>query len=161
LVFILIGLLPLGLGIKGAHWVIGESRQGPASLSWAKTEGVVVRTGLARSYSRGGDRYSLQVVYRYTIDGREYQNDRISFPETRGGGDEEYYRRRLSAKYPVNKPCVVYYNPSSPAESCLEPGTNYFFLVLGGALSLLLLGGGLYCLVRGIRGFMMVPKAKH
>jgi Protein of unknown function (DUF3592) len=160
-IFILIGVLPLGLGIKAAHWVIGDSWQGLASLNWAKTEGVVIRTGLARSYARGGDQYSLQVLYRYTIDGGEYQNDRISFPETRGGGDEDYYRQQLNTKYPVNKPCVVYYNPSNPAESCLEPGANYLFLVMGSAMSLLLLGGGLYCLVRGIRGFMRGPDAKR
>jgi hypothetical protein len=52
------------------------------------------------------------------------------------------------------EPCVVYYNSSNPAESCLEPGANYFFLAMGGTLSLLLLGGGLYCLARGLRGFM-------
>jgi hypothetical protein len=32
----------------------------------------------------------------------------------------------------------VYYNPANPAQSCLEPGPNYFFLIFGGLMTLLI-----------------------
>jgi hypothetical protein len=95
-VLILVGLILLGLAGRGAYWVIGDFWQGIASLRWPKTQGVVVETWLERSTSRGGTQNSLKVVYRYAIAGKEYENNRISFPETRDAGDEAHYRRLLN-----------------------------------------------------------------
>src|SRR5438552_1204169 len=71
---IVVGLVLLGIGGRGVYWVIADSWEGFASLQWMKTQGVVLRTGLERSSARGGDSYSLRVVYRYVVEGREYQN---------------------------------------------------------------------------------------
>jgi hypothetical protein len=140
------------LGAWVAYWVIGDTWRGLTSLGWAKTQGVVIETGLKRSHSRSDWQYSLKVVYRYAVDGREYQNDRISFPERRGGGDEAYYQRQLDRKYLVGRPCSVYCNPGDPAQSCLEPGASVFFVVVIGFVTLLLLCGGVGCLAVGMRG---------
>jgi Protein of unknown function (DUF3592) len=105
----------------------------------------VIHTDLERAYSaRGGMQYLMKAVYRYTVDGKTYQSDRISFHETWGGGTESVYRDRLKSKYPVGKPHVVYYNPADPSVACLETGPNYFILVLGSFLSLLFVVSGFF-----------------
>lgn len=153
-VLILVGLACVGLGIMFLSLLVQTAWKGLASLTWEKAEGIIVRTGLDKSWysTRGGQQYSLQVVYRYTVDGKEYQNDRISFFETRGGGSEDYYQQQLDTKYPRNCPHVVYYNPSNPAESCLEPGANYFYLTLGLVILPLVIFGGSLCIRQGLRG---------
>jgi hypothetical protein len=149
---ILAGLLIMGSFAPGACELIGVTRRGLASLAWVKTRGVVIRTGLARSQFAGSDRkYSLKVIYRYTVEGREYQDDCISFPERRDVGDEAYYRKELNREYPTDRPCMVYYNPGNPAESCLEPGVSVFLVVLMFCIPLQVFFG-MYHLEAGIRG---------
>jgi hypothetical protein len=148
--FIVGGLCLFALGSYASYWVISDSWQGLASLGCQKTAGVVLRTGLNKSTStRAGNQYALKVSYSYKVADQDYQNDRISFPETRGSGEEAYYQRKSDASYPVNKECAVYYNPRNPAESCLEPGPNYFFLIMIGFVSLLILLTALVCLLVG------------
>ncbi len=150
-VYLILGLGILGVFVWGCTKVIGDSWQGMASRHWAKAEGIVVRTGLERKKSITGTSFGLQVTYRYTVDGREYENDRIRYPETRGGAEESYYQRQLDTEYPVGKPHAVYYNPANPMESCLVPGPSPNFMVMGVICLLAALAGGLYCLVVGIR----------
>jgi len=158
---ILVGLLCLGLGGRGAYWVINDSRQGLASLGWRQTTGLVLRTGIEMSSGvRGVVEYSPKVAYRYAVAGQEYENDRISFPKRRGSGEKAYYQRQLDGRYPVGQPCTVYYNPRDPAESCLEPGMNVFFLVMIGTVSALLLCAGLVCGARCINWFRS-PLGSH
>ena len=150
---VLAGVIVLGLGGKAAYWVIGDAWRGIASPSWETTQGTVVQSGLDRSYStRAGAKYSLAIAYRYSADGRDYENDRLSFPEWSASGSESHYSRELRGKYPLGGACTVYYNPRNPAESCLEPGPNVLFIVVMGPLAIGLLAIAIRVLGRGIRG---------
>lgn len=157
---IVVGLvLGLGLTARAAYWLVGDSWQGFASLRWSQTSGVVVQTGLEQwTSSRTGNSYRLVVVYRYSVEGREYQNDRVSFPEKRASGDREYYQRQLNTKYPVGRTCTVCYNPDNPSESCLEPGTSLFFMIMIGLLTVGLLAGSLATIAYGIRELRHGPQ---
>jgi hypothetical protein len=50
----------------------------------------------------------------------------------------------LDSKYPRGKAITVYFNLRDPSISCLEPGPNWFILILGSLLSLLFLGAGFF-----------------
>lgn len=150
---VLAGVVILGLGGKAAYWVVGDTWRGVASPTWETTQGTVVQSGLGQAYSsRVGAKYSLAVVYRYSVDGREYENDRLSFPEWSASGSESYYRKQLESKYPLGGSCTVYYNPGNPAESCLEPGPSILFIVVMGPLAIGLLALAVFVLRMGVRG---------
>ena len=146
-----IALVFLAMGSWCTYRLITDSWQGLASRAWQETPGLVLRTKVEGIPSKGGEQYWLSVVYRYTVAGKEYQNDRISYPEeTRSDGTESYLKHELEIAYPVNGPCVVYVNPAHPEESCLKPGANHLFMVFWGFSSVLLLGIGLLWLWGGV-----------
>ncbi len=149
---IVVGLV-VGLGIAGraAYSVVGDSWQGLASLRWSQTQGVVVQTGLDKWFGRGGYSFVRLVIYRYNVNGREFQNNRIGFPNQRVSGDESIVMSQLNSRYPVGGPCTVYYNPKDPSQSCLEPGVNLFFMVFLGVFSVVFLAVGVLCALYGIR----------
>ena len=132
---IVVGAIGLVLAGWATYWVGSNSWNGLVSPGWEQAQGTVHQAGLEQS----GLKYGPRVVYRYDVDGHAYENDRISFPEIRSSGSTEIQLRQLTAKYSVGGPCTVYYNPASPATSCLEPGINYVLLVVGVPFSLGLL----------------------
>jgi hypothetical protein len=110
------------------------------SPGWETIDGTVLKAGLERS----GLKYSPTVVYQYFVGSESYENNRISFPDTRSGGDSEIALKRLTAKYSPGGSCREYYNPDNPALSCLEPAMSYLMLcVLGpGSIGLVVLAVG-------------------
>jgi hypothetical protein len=91
-----------------------------SSQTWPSTSGTVLmstvqskRTGRSRSI------YPV-VVYQYTVNGQNYQNQRIKageqFMSIRITGEAQ----ATAARYPVGATVTVYYNPANPAESALE-----------------------------------------
>ncbi len=145
-----VAILFLAMGSWSTYRLVTDSWQGLASLKWQKTAGVVIGSSVQGLPSKGGEQYRLSVTYRYAIDGKEYQNDRISYPETtHSGGTEAYWRDELHTTYPVNGPCTVYVNPIHPEESCLKPGANYPFMIFWGFSSAILAGIGLLWLLGG------------
>ncbi|MCA9263447.1 MAG: DUF3592 domain-containing protein [Planctomycetales bacterium] len=92
--------------------------------------------------------YAPVVIYKYTVDGQNYTNRRVSIWEKKDFGSKR--QRDPSGKlkrYPKGMDVTVYYNPANPEEAILEkslPWTVYagimgsfvlLFLGIGGALS--------------------------
>src|SRR5437763_379570 len=76
-------VLLFALGVWGGYWVISESYHGFASLRWRRAEGIVLRTWVEKSFSKGNPQWSPHVLYQYSVNGVPYENERISYPETR------------------------------------------------------------------------------
>lgn len=108
---IIVQLITLPLIIMTARkwWLANQSNQ------WLKTSGKVIK-GL--DFSMSGH---LQFLYEYQISGRTYQGNKPffanSYKHLKGKRSWE-----LIDKYSEGKQIAVFYNPSNPKLSILEPG---------------------------------------
>jgi hypothetical protein len=65
--------------------------------------------------------YKPKVVYEYQIMSQKYTGERITFgglPTTRMGA------AKVVQQYPAGAQVTVYYDPGSPTQAVLEPGTG-------------------------------------
>lgn len=91
--------------------------------------------------SQTGRSWMIRVRYRYQVDGREFESDRIAFSRQIGG------RTRIQAddelqQYVPGGPVLVYFDPAQPDRAVLRPGPDrraYFGLSFGVALILVAL----------------------
>jgi len=159
LVLLLIGSVFTIIGIV-AGLVFGKPilDKAKASEQWPQIQGEVIESELETSQGENGTMYSAHVVYRYALDGGDFESDRIWF-----GGDYSTSNRsemfEVVKKYPAGKAVTVYYSPDKPSESVLMPGaytSSYIlfaigmvFLGIGGALLL----GFVFLFVRSVTGF--------
>ena len=112
-----------------------------ASEQWPTTEGEVIESELERHRSNQSTTYSALVVYKYAVDGGEFESDRIWF----GGDYSTSDRSEMSAvvkDFPVGKAVTVYISPDDPAESVLMPGAFISsYLLYSISLAFAIIGG--------------------
>lgn len=121
---ILLGISTPLLIAKIRYWVLADQ-----SLRWLKVKGAVIE-GL--SFSMSG---TLDFSYQYSVNGRVYSGKRPFFANSykKLGRDKT---NELINKYPEGQEIEVYYNPSKPKMSVLEPGrkdgllTSIIFLAI-------------------------------
>jgi len=151
-------LLPLimsvALGALVAVGAVSVLRKSAASRRWPTVTGKVISTGIdgwvednstAATDSDHPDRrrddteYTGAVIrYAFRVAGSDYQSTRryVGRPVLAGSPRAT---ARVLAKYPVNSPVMVHYNPANPAEAMLEPANlANFWLAL---LSAIVFGG--------------------
>jgi Protein of unknown function (DUF3592) len=150
----------LGLGICTSYFVVKDSWHGFASLRWAQTQGVIQSTDVEHYWRRLQPCFALRVRYTYTVNGKQYENDRISFPRIREDGDQSL-EEEVKARYRIGSRPTVYYDPADPANSCLKKGPNYFFTFGLGSLTALFLLGGSVCLASVPSALKAVAKGKN
>ncbi len=95
------------------------------SKFWPTTQGTVVSSRVARyldSETAGKYWYGPKITYRYQVDGREYENNLLSFKEAPVHTPDRQYAKSIAAKYPRGSKVTVYYKPDSPSYAALEPG---------------------------------------
>ena len=124
------GLAICAFGLRGCYYA-------GASLHWPVTEGIVTESRISRS--RGGNRttYSPEVRYRYQIDGRVYDGDRIYFSGIDLSSNHDY-ALDITARYAVGRVVEVYHHPRDPELAVLQPGIRretIFTFVIGGAFA--------------------------
>jgi hypothetical protein len=136
-----------GLGLGGAfgYAFVKDVWPGIVSLTWSQTQGVIKSGNVEYSLYKGAKDFMLKIRYAYTVNGKQYENDRIRFPESweRAGGE---YERKQVDLYRAGSQHAVYYDPSNPARSCLVKGPRYFYAFVFGGLSALSLLVGTVCL---------------
>jgi hypothetical protein len=121
--------LVVGAGLTYWGWTILQNAR--ASASWPTADGIVTRSGVSHSTdSDGGDSYSPEITYTYSVNNIDQENNTIKF------GENSYSSRRkaegIAANYPVGKNVTVYYDPEQPDKSVLEPGVSAgSYIVLG------------------------------
>ena len=129
------GLLLIFLAIGGglSFWGWRIVRDARASASWPQAEGVVTRSEVTHSSGGdGADTYSPEITYRYLAGDRYQESYTIKFGEN--SYDSRRRAREVAARYPAGKIVTVYYDPSRPGKSVLEPGVSsgsYIVLSVG------------------------------
>jgi Protein of unknown function (DUF3592) len=113
-----------------------------AAAGWAETP-CVITSGSIESHrgSKGVTTYSLNIRFRYEVDGREYLGDRYNFSDS--SSSNRKWREEVLRKHPPGSRTVCFVNPDDPLEAVLNRdsgGTEWFgfipgvFIVIGLAM---------------------------
>ncbi len=95
------------------------------AINWQTTTGTVLSSEV-RHKDKG---YSAHVSYRYVVDGKTFENDKLSPTEFTTSQRSDIVRH--VAKYKPGAEVTVHYNQANPSESLLEPtGTMEYALLL-------------------------------
>lgn len=115
-----IGFIAVGLSIT--FFQSGIVRHALQSNDWPTTEGVITAAHLVkRTWRDSTSTYSLpSVVYRYAVQGKEYEASRIGFQEYYPGIDPQAFIN----EHTVGSRTMVHYNPDNPSDGCLAPGVK-------------------------------------
>lgn len=104
------------------------------SYSWPSTEGVVTASSVHDVHTEYGSSAEATIEYTYTVGGRAYHNDTVSFGLFRGRltwGDAA----RKAREFPAGRAVRVFYDPRRPQLACLRRGgvgwEDLFMLVVG------------------------------
>ena len=108
---------------------------------WPTVPGEITRSGLEDQVvedNEGGTRtrYKPGIRYRYTVKGRQYLGDRVSF-------GFEWHRfawtaQRVADRYPAGKRVRVHVCPADPSEASLESGVTLAALgALAGGIAII------------------------
>lgn len=118
LLFLSVGVLSVGLAIRNLL-------KGSASRRWPQVQGRILRAlVLVQTESEGGDSYTPQVEYEYTVEGIEYRGKRLRYGQTTGSWGRKQAKRTIG-RFTVGGPAPVWFNPRKPADSVLVRGTSW------------------------------------
>lgn len=87
---------------------------------WPAVEGVIEKSYVDKYYSDGKSRYRAKVSYVFKVSQSEYKGSRVSY----GNIVNKKYANKVVEKYPQGEIVKVYYSPTDPSDSVLEPGAN-------------------------------------
>lgn len=97
-----------------------------ASPKWPSTMGTITSSRVNYEFGWGNGslaHYVPDVVFRYSVNGKEYSGHQISFPKPRYLGSVDADRVRDA--YPIGSEVQVFYDPLNPATSCLVTGITH------------------------------------
>lgn len=96
-----------------------------ASLGWPITNGEIITSEVVftKGSSPGDDSDSWRpyVLYRYSVDEKEYSSDRIETYNFANGNTDHFSQKTIS-RYPKGMQVDVHYYPEDPGFAVLEPG---------------------------------------
>lgn len=105
-----------------------------ASRSWPNVEGEITTSEEEKIGSNYNVSIKSKIIYSYIVNGETYQSKRIKVgPQSISSTDRGWVERTLE-RYPLGKKLTVYYNPTLPVKTVLEPGFNiriYFPILIG------------------------------
>ena len=131
-------LLMIGILISLWGYKILEDAQ--KSEDWPTVEGRVMSSKLkSHNNSRWNSiTYSVQILFKYTVQDKVYLSDKFSFEQTRSKDLTSV--RRIVDGYPAGKYVQLFYDPDNPGVAVLDPrpkGRSYVLLGVGIALGLI------------------------
>jgi len=140
LVFFVLGGYQLLQGLKTKDWPAAPGK----ILSSKVQSGIRNSHGPVRTTGTSGRRYSVDVRYRYEVDGQEFEGSRLR------NGSVSYNSRskaqKVKNRYPPGKELEVFYDQRNPQSSVLVKGIGLSWLAIGlGAIAFTL---GLVVLIK-------------
>ncbi len=103
-------------------WGIFNLRDASASSGWPTADGRVLSSRVERSRgssdSRDSYRYSPAIRYSYSVDGKQYTGDRVSFRDDHYGRREK--AQRIVDEYATGSSVPVRFKPDDPSQAVLE-----------------------------------------
>ncbi|HWH69403.1 MAG TPA: DUF3592 domain-containing protein, partial [Candidatus Sulfotelmatobacter sp.] len=126
---------------------------------WPAVPCVVLASEVETHSGDDGSTYSVNILYRYEFNGREFKANRYHFL---GGSSSGYSgKQAIVRRHPPGTKTLCYVNPSDPTEAVLERGFTpdlWFGLI---PLAFVIIGaGGFIITVRKGRQPSLIPAAK-
>lgn len=131
-VVFLLGVVVLGYGCR-------DTRSAKESLHWPETPGVITAS-FVHEYTEIDDSepaFTPRIGYLYTVDGKTYSNDLISFEfkSMRNRSEKtKLWAEAVISDYPIGSAVTVYYNPANPQISVLQKGAATDWKIFWGCL---------------------------
>ncbi len=105
-----------------------------ASRSWPNVEGEITTSEEEKIGSNYNVSIKPRIKYSYTVNGEIYESERIKVGTQSISSTDRGWVERTLERYPLGKKLTVYYNPTFPEKTVLEPGFNiriYFPILIG------------------------------
>jgi len=124
-------------------WMMGLSPllHSLASHDWVETSCVIVSSDVERHQSSDGDTYSIEISFRYTVDGKEYVSDTYNFNKSSSSGYKG--KAQLVREFPVGSEHICWVNPDDSNQAVLNrniPGIVFFTIPFSSIFMLVGLG---------------------
>lgn len=134
LVFVLVGAVILVV------WYLPSLWGGLASYRWIEAPCEVVSSRVVEVDSDDGATYRVDILYKYTFDGREYRSNRY---KSFGGSSSGRARKQdIVDGYPPGTRTVCFIDPASPGRAVLVRGVGWEAAV--GLMPIAFIGVGLF-----------------
>ncbi|GAB4181559.1 MAG: hypothetical protein Fur0032_22710 [Terrimicrobiaceae bacterium] len=117
LVFVAVGLVGL------FAWYLPSLARSLASLQWAETPCHVVSSRVVEVDSDDGTTYRVDILYRYSFGGREYQSSR--YKSFQGSSSGRAAKQAVVDRHPPGSQTVCYVDPSAPGHAVLVRGVGW------------------------------------
>ena len=131
--------LLIGLGVLVPLFILPVSGILKAR-TWVAVPATVISSRVESHSSDDGDTYSVEIFYRYAVDGKEYKSDRYHFL----GGSSSGYSSKAEAveQHPAGKEIFVYVSPNDPTDAVIS--RDFTWTLLFGLIPLLfaIIGAG-------------------
>lgn len=121
-----------------------------SAASWVQTPCVVVSSEVESHRGDKGPTYSIEMVFRYRFDGKEYESH--AYDLSMGSSSGYSSKARVVEQHPPGKRTTCYVNPRKPSQAVVRrglPGTVWFAFIPAAFMAVGL--GGLVASVRGRR----------
>lgn len=119
-VFLLVGL---AMAVWMGQWVVDYFD----ARTWQEVPATVVSSRVRSHRSDDGTTYSVDILYRYKIDGRTYHSNRYSFVGGSSSGRDG--KRAVVDRYPPGTQTVCYADPDDPSRAVLYRGWSWGLLL--------------------------------
>ena len=122
-------ILPIIVGVYFFYIGVKEIGFAKESTMWSSVRGTITQSIYtdyhARSSGSGNARGapSMALHYEYIIGGETFTGDRVFYGYKNNFLTSDSYRQ--SQAYPKGENVTVYYDPTDPIQSVLEPGINF------------------------------------
>jgi hypothetical protein len=113
---------PIGCLIGVAHFRSGITLTFDGFFAWGairQIEATGFRKASGRVTQSGFEADNVKIVYRYRVDGKEYQGERYRYGQVAG---DDGSAQRIIGAFPVGRVIDVYYAASDPSDSVLKVG---------------------------------------
>ena len=119
----LFGIIFVGIGVFAGKVQL-DKILAQRAINWQTTTGTVLSSEV-RHKDKG---YSAHVSYRYVVDGKTFENDKLSPTEFTTSQRSDIVRH--VAKYKPGAEVTIHYNQANPSESLLEPARAMEYALL-------------------------------
>ena len=127
----------------------GDLLKALGSGGWKQVPATVVSSNV-RTHRGEDTSYSVNILYAYTVDGREYRSNRYNFMG--GSSSRHAAKRAIVDRHPPGTRITAYVNPDDPTDAVIERGLKAEMLLLLVPLLFALVGAaGTFFTVRYIR----------
>ena len=92
---------------------------GLRSKNWRRVKAIVASSSLDRE----GRAYFPKIIYKYSINGREYIDDTFAF--ALGNASTKAHSIAVVQRHTEGQEILVYVDPENPARSVMEPGVHW------------------------------------